>query len=155
MATEIRTPKASDGQRLLVVDDDREIRDLLSALLTRRGYKVVTAREEHEMRQILGSSRVDLIILDLMLPGKDGLTICRELRATRAIPIIMLTSRGEPMDRIVGLEDNRIIRAVKNLSLGEEYLADHLHEAPVWIVPCLSGPRGSGASIFPAVLVAG
>jgi two-component system OmpR family response regulator len=104
MATEIPTPKASDGQRLLVVDDDREIRDLLSALLTRRGYKVVTAREEHEMRQILGSSRVDLIILDLMLPGKDGLTICRELRATRAIPIIMLTSRGEPMDRIVGLE---------------------------------------------------
>ena len=104
MATEIPAPKASDGQRLLVVDDDREIRDLLSALLTRRGYKVVTAREEHEMRQILESSRVDLIILDLMLPGKDGLTICRELRATKAIPIIMLTSRGEPMDRIVGLE---------------------------------------------------
>jgi two-component system OmpR family response regulator len=104
MATEIPAPKASDGRRLLVVDDDREIRDLLSALLTRRGYKVVTAREEHEMRQILESSRVDLIILDLMLPGKDGLTICRELRATKAIPIIMLTSRGEPMDRIVGLE---------------------------------------------------
>lgn len=104
MATEIPAPKASDGQRLLVVDDDREIRDLLSALLTRRGYKVVTARDEHEMRQILESSRVDLIILDLMLPGKDGLTICRELRATKAIPIIMLTSRGEPMDRIVGLE---------------------------------------------------
>jgi two-component system OmpR family response regulator len=104
MATEIPAPKASDGQRLLVVDDDREIRDLLSALLTRRGYKVVTARDEHEMRQILESSRVNLIILDLMLPGKDGLTICRELRATKAIPIIILTSRGEPMDRIVGLE---------------------------------------------------
>ena len=58
MATEIPAPKASDGQRLLVVDDDREIRDLLSALLTRRGYKVVTAREEHEMRQIFKSSRV-------------------------------------------------------------------------------------------------
>jgi two-component system, OmpR family, response regulator len=94
----------SNGPRLLVVDDDREIRDLLSALLSRRGYKVVTAREEQEMRQILESSRVDLIILDLMLPGKDGLAICRELRATKAIPIIMLTARGEPTDRIVGLE---------------------------------------------------
>ena len=104
MATKIPAHTTSDGRRLLVVDDDREIRDLLSALLTRRGYKVVTAREEHEMRQILETSRVDLIILDLMLPGKDGLTICRELRATKAIPIIMLTSRGEPMDRIVGLE---------------------------------------------------
>jgi two-component system, OmpR family, response regulator len=94
----------SDAPRLLVVDDDREIRDLLSALLSRRGYKVVTAREEHEMRRILESSRVDLIILDLMLPGKDGLAICRELRATKAVPIIMLTARGEPTDRIVGLE---------------------------------------------------
>ena len=89
---------------MLIVDDDREIRDLLSALLTRRGYTVLTAREEREMRQALGSSQVDLIILDLMLPGKDGLTICRELRAATAIPIIMLTARGEPTDRIVGLE---------------------------------------------------
>lgn len=104
MARKIPAHTTSDGRRLLVVDDDREIRDLLSALLTRRGYKVVTAREEQEMRQILETSRVDLIILDVMLPGKDGLTICRELRATKAIPIIMLTSRGEPMDRIVGLE---------------------------------------------------
>jgi len=88
----------------LVVDDDREIRDLLSVLLTRRGYKVVTAREEQEMHQALASSQVDLIILDLMLPGKDGLTICREIRAAKAIPIIMLTARGEPTDRIVGLE---------------------------------------------------
>ena len=104
MARKFPAHTTSDGRRLLVVDDDREIRDLLSALLTRRGYKVVTAREEQEMRQILETSRVDLIILDVMLPGKDGLTICRELRATKAIPIIMLTSRGEPMDRIVGLE---------------------------------------------------
>ena len=94
----------SNAPRLLVVDDDREIRDLLSALLSRKGYKVVTAREEQEMRRVLESSRVDLIILDLMLPGKDGLAICRELRATKAVPIIMLTARGEPTDRIVGLE---------------------------------------------------
>lgn len=89
---------------LLVVDDDAEIRNLLSRLLTRRGYKVTTAREEQEMRHALISSRIDLVILDLMLPGKDGLTICRELRASKATPIIMLTARGDPLDRVVGLE---------------------------------------------------
>jgi two-component system, OmpR family, response regulator len=104
MATKTPCLKARKVPRLLVVDDDREIRDLLSALLTRRGYKVVTARDDQEMREVLASSRVDLIILDVMLPGKDGLTICRELRAAKAIPIIMLTARGEPTDRIVGLE---------------------------------------------------
>jgi len=96
--------KAQRRPRLLVVDDDREIRDLLSALLSRRGYKVMTAREEHEMHHVLASSRVDLIILDLMLPGKDGLAICQELRATKSVPMIMLTARGDPTDRIVGLE---------------------------------------------------
>ncbi len=89
---------------LLVVDDDAEIRNLLSTLLTGRGYRVTTAREEQEMRHVLVSSRIDLVILDLMLPGKDGLTICRELRASRPIPIIMLTARGDPTDRVVGLE---------------------------------------------------
>jgi two-component system OmpR family response regulator len=67
---------------ILVVDDDGEIRDLLSTLLTRGGYNVTTAREEQEMQDILFSSRIDLVILDIMLPGKDGLTICRELRSS-------------------------------------------------------------------------
>ena len=89
---------------LLVVDDDPEIRNLLSKLLTDRGYRVETAREEQEMRHVLMSSRIDLVILDLMLPGKDGLTICRELRALKPIPIIMLTARGDPTDRVIGLE---------------------------------------------------
>jgi two-component system, OmpR family, response regulator len=99
-------PARSNQRRphLLVVDDDREIRDLLTTLLSRRGYKVITAREEHDMRHVIASSNVDLIILDLMLPGKDGLALCRELRATKSIPIIMLTARGDPTDRIVGLE---------------------------------------------------
>ena len=97
-------PKSIRHPSLLVVDDDREIRELLSSLLSRRGYKVSTAREEHEMHRILSSSRIDLVILDLMLPGKDGLAICRELRATKSIPIIMLTARGDPTDRIIGLE---------------------------------------------------
>jgi two-component system OmpR family response regulator len=92
------------AHRLLVVDDDHEIRSLLSTLLSSRGYKVKTARDEREMRHILRSSRIDLVILDIMLPGKDGLTICRELRASQSIPIIMLTARGDPTDRVVGLE---------------------------------------------------
>jgi len=89
---------------ILIVDDDREIRDLLSRILMRRGFKVTTARDEREMRRALSSSRIDLVILDIMLPGKDGLTLCRELRGTMSIPIIMLTARGEPTDRVVGLE---------------------------------------------------
>jgi two-component system OmpR family response regulator len=89
---------------LLVVDDDREIRALLSRLLTRRGYRVTVAREEKEMQRVLLSSRVDLVILDIMLPGKDGLTLCRELRGSKPLPIIMLTARGEATDRVIGLE---------------------------------------------------
>jgi len=91
--------------RLLVVDDDAEIRSLLTTLLGNRGYRVQTAHDEQQMRKILASSKVDLLILDIMLPGKDGLTICREVRASsQSIPIIMLTARGDPTDRVVGLE---------------------------------------------------
>jgi two-component system OmpR family response regulator len=104
MPAAARSLKSDRYPCLLVVDDDQEIRDLLSALLSRRGYRVVTARQEQEMHQILSASRVDLVILDLMLPGKDGLVICRELRASSSVPIIMLTARGDPTDRIVGLE---------------------------------------------------
>jgi two-component system OmpR family response regulator len=89
---------------LLVVDDDVEIRKLLSTLLTGRGYRVATACDETEMRRVLASKRIDLVILDLMLPGKDGLTICRELRGSKSVPIIMLTARGDSTDRVVGLE---------------------------------------------------
>lgn len=89
---------------LLVVDDDREIRDLLTKLLTQRGFKVTAARDEQEMRRTLDAARIDLVILDVMLPGRDGLSICRELRASTPIPIIMLTARGDPVDRVVGLE---------------------------------------------------
>lgn len=89
---------------LLVVDDDREIRELLSKLLAQRGFKVTAVRDEQEMRRALESGRIDLVILDIMLTGKDGLSICRELRASQSIPIIMLTARGEAVDRVVGLE---------------------------------------------------
>ena len=89
---------------ILVVDDDRDIRDLLSRFLLRNGLRVSVARDSREMEQVLRDSRINLVVLDLMLPGKDGLTICRELRAGAATPVIMLTAMGEATDRIVGLE---------------------------------------------------
>lgn len=89
---------------VLVVDDDREIRDLLGRFLTKHGYRVTTARDGKEMRRALGDWRIDLVVLDLMLPGEDGLSLCRTLRADSQIPVIMLTMMGEETDRIVGLE---------------------------------------------------
>jgi len=92
------------SEHLLVVDDDREIRDLVSRFLTRHGYRVTAARDGREMKQALADWSVDLIVLDLMLPGAAGLTLCRELRASSKIPVIMLTAMGEEIDRIIGLE---------------------------------------------------
>ena len=90
---------------LLVVEDDRETRDLIARYLAGRGFRVATARNGGEMRQALETGKFSLMLLDLMLPGEDGLTICRKLRAGKvAIPIIMLTALGEEADRIVGLE---------------------------------------------------
>jgi two-component system OmpR family response regulator len=91
-------------EHLLVVDDDREIRSLLSAYLEQVNYRVTAVADGKEMRRVLGSSRVDMVVLDLMLPGEDGLALCRELRSRSRIPILMLTARGEETDRIVGLE---------------------------------------------------
>lgn len=92
---------------LLVVDDDREIRTLVAQFLTKHGYRVTSAKDGEEMARILETGRVDLIVLDLMMPGDDGLTLCRRLRADQAMaatPIIMLTAMGEETDRVVGLE---------------------------------------------------
>ncbi|MBM3565832.1 MAG: response regulator [Alphaproteobacteria bacterium] len=89
---------------LLVVDDDKEIRELLSRFLAKNGFKVTTARDGVEMGRALAEWRIDLVILDLMLPGEDGLSLCRRLRASSAVPVIMLTAKGEDVDRIVGLE---------------------------------------------------
>ncbi len=89
---------------ILIVDDDREIRDLLSRFLERNGLRVSVARDEREMQKVLQGAAIDLVVLDAMLPGKNGFTICRELRAAGNLPIIMLTAAGEETDRIVGLE---------------------------------------------------
>ncbi len=89
---------------ILVVDDDGQIRQLVAKFLRENGHRVTTARDGREMRQVLADATIDLIILDLMLPGTSGLDLCRELRKTSPVPIIMLTARGADTDRIVGLE---------------------------------------------------
>jgi two-component system OmpR family response regulator len=89
---------------ILVVDDDREIRSLLGEYLQKQGYRVTAVADGRGLRAAVANSRPDLVILDLMLPGEDGLSLCRELRAKSDIPVIMLTARGEETDRIVGLE---------------------------------------------------
>jgi two-component system OmpR family response regulator len=89
---------------ILIVDDHREIRELVSRALVKEGFRVTSAADGRAMQKILADSRIDLILLDLMLPGDDGLTLCRKLRAESDIPIIMLTAKGEEVDRVIGLE---------------------------------------------------
>lgn len=93
---------------VLLVDDDPEIRQLTAKYLVQNGVQCCTAANSREMRQLLASQRVDLLVLDVMMPGEDGLTICRDLRAQggphAALPILMLTARTDDTDRILGLE---------------------------------------------------
>lgn len=89
---------------LLVVDDHREIRDLVAKFMTKHGFRVTVAADGKAMRKALESGRIDLIVLDVMLPGEDGLSLCRQVRSQSAIPIVMLTAMGEDTDRIIGLE---------------------------------------------------
>ena len=93
-----------NAHHILVVDDDREIRDLLSRFLVKHGLRVSSAKDGPEMMKALGERGIDLVVLDLMLPGEDGLSLCRRLRAQSDMPVIMLTAMGEDTDRIVGLE---------------------------------------------------
>jgi two-component system OmpR family response regulator len=94
----------SDNGHILVVDDQQEICDLVQDYLTSEGYRVSTAHDGPGMRRVLSQAPVDLVILDLMLPGEDGLTLARALRSDSGIGIIILTGRGETVDRIIGLE---------------------------------------------------
>lgn len=89
---------------VLIVDDDPEIRQLLSEYLQAAGMRAFTATGGADMWRLLATEQIDIIILDLMMPGEDGLELCRELRKRRNIPLIMLTARGTLIDRIVGLE---------------------------------------------------
>ncbi|MFG6666115.1 response regulator [Halomonas sp. HNIBRBA4712] len=92
------------SDHILVVDDDPDIRQLLATYLKKNGYQVTLAEDGQTMHRLLAHQAIDLVVLDLMLPGEDGLTLCRELRTRTALPVIMLTARGGLVDRIVGLE---------------------------------------------------
>jgi two-component system OmpR family response regulator len=94
----------SDPQHILIVDDDHEIRTLLRDYLEKNGFRATAVADGKGMRRALEQTHVDLIVLDLMLPGEDGLSLCRELRAKSQVPVLMLTALGEEVDRIVGLE---------------------------------------------------
>ena len=107
----INEPKAlvsshgiQSAPHILIVDDHREIRDLVSHALSKEGFRVSTATDGRSMRNVLADNRIDLILLDLMLPGEDGLSLCRGLRTGSNIPIIMLTAKGDEVDRVIGLE---------------------------------------------------
>jgi two-component system OmpR family response regulator len=89
---------------ILIVDDDPEIRRLLTDFLQKNQYRVTVAGDGRAMRRAIAEARIDLVLLDVMLPGEDGLSLCRSLRAQTDMPIIMITARGDETDKIVGLE---------------------------------------------------
>ena len=94
----------SNEPHILVVDDHREIRDAVSRYLERNGFLASAARDAVEMDEKLRAGRFDLIVLDVMMPGEDGISVCRRLSAEGSVPILMLTALGEETDRIIGLE---------------------------------------------------
>src|SRR5437762_4687793 len=95
----------SPAPKILVVDDDVRLRDLLTRYLTEQGFQVAALTDASQLDKKLQRDPPHLVVLDLMLPGEDGLAVCRRLRgAGEAVPIIMLTAKGEEVDRIVGLE---------------------------------------------------
>jgi len=94
----------SQEPHILVVDDERDIRDPLAQFLGKNGLRVSRAQDAAEARAILAVHGIDLVLLDIMMPGEDGLTLAGFIRATSAIPVILLTAKAEEMDRIIGLE---------------------------------------------------
>ena len=97
MSTEI-------GAHILIVDDDERIRGLLQKFLVRNGFMATVARDAAQARRLLGGLSFDLVVLDVMMPGEDGLSLCRDIRRADATPVLLLTAKGDPTDRITGLE---------------------------------------------------
>jgi len=90
--------------RILIVDDDEDIRKLLEEYLRKNGFDAHAVADGPAMRDALAAKPASLVVLDLMLPGEDGLSLCRQLRARSQVPVLMLTAKGDPVDRIIGLE---------------------------------------------------
>ncbi|MFZ6765285.1 response regulator [Pseudoroseomonas sp. WGS1072] len=95
---------SGEGFTILLVEDNSDLRSLLLQMLRRSGFRARGARNAVEMREIMSNSHVDLLLLDVMLPGISGFDICREVRARSSLPIILLTALGEATDRVIGLE---------------------------------------------------
>ena len=104
MMAHAKKPLPDDAPHLLVVDDDARIRDLLSRYLSDHGFRVTTAGNAAEARAKRGGLAFDLLVLDIMMPGENGLDLARSIRADSQVPILMLTARAETNDRISGLE---------------------------------------------------
>ncbi len=100
-------PPEDDATHVLVVDDDRRLRDLLSSYLMKHGHRVTTAANAAEARAFLDGLAFDIIVLDVMMPGEDGFAFAEDLRRRSQVPILMLTARGEPEDRVRGTRDRR------------------------------------------------
>ncbi len=94
----------NENTRILVCDDEVGLREMVQEYLAKRGFKVLTAANAEELRAVLGSGGIDLIVLDINMPGEDGLSALRSLRSDNLVPVIMLTAAGEVVDRILGLE---------------------------------------------------
>ena len=128
------------SHKILVVDDDPRLRDLLRRYLGEQGFTVLVAENATAMNKLWLRERFDLLVLDLMMPGEDGLSICRRLRgANDQTPIIMLTAKGEDVDRIVGLE----MGADDYLPAVQPARADRAH-------PRRAAPQGPGRSPAPS-----
>ncbi|MFT4676911.1 MAG: two-component system OmpR family response regulator [Patiriisocius sp.] len=125
--------------KILVVDDDAEIRDLLAHFLEQEHFRVVNAASGRGIDKLLSEQHFHLVLLDIMMPGEDGLSICRRIRATSSVPIILLTARGEEMDRVIGLEmgaDDYIPKPFSPRELVARIKAvlwrtEHSHNAPI------------------------
>src|ERR1700757_1588424 len=89
---------------VLIVEDARDIREPLGRYLREHGYRATTAADALAARKLMKGAAIDLVVLDIMMPGEDGLSLCRSIRETSQIPVILLTARGEEVDRIIGLE---------------------------------------------------
>lgn len=126
----------NDNPHILVVDDQPEIRQLVEEYLSSEGYRVWTAADGTAMRRVLAESPIDLVILDLMLPGEDGLSLARRLHEESRVGILILTGRGDTVDRILGLEMG-----------ADDYLAKpfHLRELLARVKSILRRTAGGGA----------
>lgn len=135
-----------DAPHILVVDDDRRLRDLLSRYLAENGFRVTVAANAAEARQRIGGIAYDVLIVDVMMPGEDGLSLTRSLHGELGVPVIILTARGEPESRIEGLETGaddylakpfeprelllRINNVLKRTANPDEPLIEHLRFGP-------------------------